>query len=100
MKYTTLFVVAALTGFLTIGCAGKKRVEGEEIPTQPMSNETVTPPAPMEEAAPPPIEAAAPPEAAPESTPEPPPAPEAKESEPCSKYIVVTGDTLWDISGM
>ncbi|HEY5039345.1 MAG TPA: LysM peptidoglycan-binding domain-containing protein [bacterium] len=101
MKYTTLFVVAALTGFLTIGCAGKKRIEGNEIPTQPMSNEVVTPPAPMAEtAAPPAPEISTPPEATPESKPEPPPAAEVKEPEPCDKYIVVTGDTLWGISGM
>ena len=92
----------AMIFLLSIGCTGQKRIEGAEVPTQPPVNDVVVPPtAPP----PPPPMAEVPP--APEPTPEPtalpteepaapPPPPEAN---PCNKYIVVKGDTLWDISG-
>lgn len=113
----SLWVVAILTGIMAVGCAHKQRIEGEEVPTQPESNETIAPPAeaPAVEA-PPPITAEeptptavveAPPPVAEEvptvePTPEPPPpvAEEKPASNPLQKYIVVRGDTLWGISGM
>jgi nucleoid-associated protein YgaU len=111
MNYSKMLLVAAvMAGFVATGCAGKKRIEGMEVPTQPQTGDVTMPAqaAPMPEAAAP--EAPAPPEAppAPEPaapTPEateppapPPPAAEAPKS--LEKYIVVRGDTLWGISGM
>ncbi len=111
MKSTkTLLILGAMSFLLAVGCTGKKRIEGVEVPTQPQPEEQVVqapPPPPTEptatpqptpEAPPPPIEEAAVPTPEPtaEPTEAPPPPPAA---EPCSKYIVVKGDTLWDISG-
>ncbi len=92
-----LLALAAVAGVFTVGCAGQRRIEGTEIPTQPQTNDVN---AAMEQAPPPPapVEQAPPPVAeqpTPEPTTAPPPPPEP---EPCSKYIVVKGDTLWDIS--
>jgi nucleoid-associated protein YgaU len=96
-------------GVIATGCAGKKRIEGSEIPTQPQTD-VVMPPQPME--APPAPEVAAapepPPVAEPTATPQPaPPSPPPVAEEPTpepkkelEKYIVVKGDTLWDISAM
>jgi hypothetical protein len=86
----TFFLVFMMTGILAAGCSEKKRIEGAEVPTQPQSNEevVVAPPPPMEsEAVPPPPE-----------TPKEVPAPVVENL--AQKYLVVTGDTLWDISGM
>jgi hypothetical protein len=110
MNYSkTLFIVLSLTFAMAVGCVGKKRIEGVEVPTQPQPSEvivaqpTVAPPPQIAEVPPPPpAEPTAEPTPAPteepvaEATPEPPPAPETN---PCGKYIVVKGDTLWDISG-
>lgn len=91
-------ILAAMALMLAVGCTGKKRIEGTEVPVQPQTNEvvvaqpTVEVPPPPPEATPEPPPAVA--EATPEPTPEPPPPPN-----PCDKYIVVKGDTLWDISG-
>lgn len=94
-----ILIVAAMTLALAVGCTGKKRIEGVEVPNPPQSSEIVvavpTAPPPPPEATPtpeppPPVVA----EATPEPTPEPPPP-----ANPCNKYIVVKGDTLWDISG-
>lgn len=82
----TLLLVFVLTGVLAVGCSQKKRIEGSEVPTLPQSNETVAPPAPPEENPPP----AAPPAVAAET-------PVATQ---LTKYMVVTGDTLWGIAGM
>ncbi len=109
---------------LSAGCA-TNRIEGNEIPEQPQANDAVVPP-PQVAAAPPavptPAPTVAPPPAPPEEptaaptaeapppappaeveappTPEPTPQPtEAPAVNPCNKYIVVRGDTLWDISG-
>lgn len=86
----TLLLVFVLTGVLALGCSQKKRIEGTEVPTLPQSNETAAPPAP-------PAEMAAP--AAPEAAP-PPVAAETPVATPETKYMVVTGDTLWGIAGM
>jgi LysM repeat protein len=64
-----LFVIALMSGMMAIGCSNNKRIEGTDVPAQPQSNETVAAPIP---------------------TPVP---------NPAKKYIVVTGDTLWGISG-
>jgi len=42
MRFTKAFLAVALlmTGTLIVGCAGKKRIEGEEAPTQPQTTET------------------------------------------------------------
>jgi type IV secretory pathway VirB10-like protein len=106
----SLLVIAVLTGVMAVGCAHKQRIEGEEVPTQPQSNETIAPPAeaPAVEAPPPVTAEAPPPVAADTPTPEPtvapePPPPVAEEkpaANPLQKYIVVKGDTLWGISGM
>lgn len=74
MKRFLLLTLAA--GLVVMGCS-KKRVEGTEVPAAAQTNETV-------QAAPPPAEL--------------PPAPVAVVAE-TEKYIVVQGDTLWDISG-
>ncbi len=102
--------VTAMTFLLTIGCVNKKRIEGAEVPTMPPANEVVVPPS----APPPPAVAEVPPAPetppAPEPTAEPTPEPTAVPTQeaaappppaenPCNKYIVVRGDTLWDISG-
>ena len=108
MNSSKFFLAATVVIFLlSIGCVNKKRIEGVEVPTQPLANEAVAPPpavptpAPVVEV-PPPLEPT--PEPTPEPTVEakaepteaPPPPPETN---PCNKYIVVKGDTLWDISG-
>ena len=94
--------VSAMTFLLSIGCVNKKRIEGAEVPTMPPANEVVVPPT----APPPPAVAEVPP--APEAPPAPEPtavptqeaaAPPPPVENPCNKYIVVKGDTLWDISG-
>jgi nucleoid-associated protein YgaU len=64
-----MILVAA--GVMATGCAGKKRVEGAEVPAQPQTVEQVKP--------------------------KPTVAPVAKAPK---KYIVVKGDTLWGISSM
>jgi len=98
MKMTTLLMAAALTGLLAVGCAQKQRVEGTEVPTQPMSTEPVVASAP-----PPPMPADNnPPEIAPEpkaeATAEPTAEPAPKPKRKNHGYIVVKGDTLWDIA--
>ena len=85
-------VVAGLTGLLSIGCVSKKRIEGVEVPTEPETTQVAEAP-PV--APPPPVADVATPEPTAEPTPEPTP-----EANPCNNYIVVKGDTLWDISGM
>ncbi len=91
-----ILIVAAMTVMLAVGCAGQKRIEGVEVPVQPPASEMVvalpTVPAPTPTVEPPPVVAAV--EPTPEPTPEAPPP-----ANPCNKYIVVKGDTLWDISG-
>lgn len=101
-----------ISGFISGGCATNKRIEGNEIPEQPQTNDntvpaqveappeppataptTEAPPAPPEAPPAPPEEVQAPPTEAPTTPPAPPAA------NPCNKYIVVRGDTLWDISG-
>jgi len=64
-------VLMALTAasLLVVGCGGKKRIEGSEVPAQPQTNEQVQ------------AQTAAP------------------KAEASSKYTVVKGDTLWAISG-
>ncbi len=100
MNGSKWFLTATATIFLlSIGCAGKKRIEGAEVPTMPPANEVVAPPIapPTLAPTPPPVVAEAPPPPAPaEEVAAPPPPPAAN---PCNKYIVVRGDTLWDISG-
>lgn len=104
----SLWVAALISSFIAAGCAANRRVEGNEVPVQPQTNDVTFP----DQAAPPPVEAAAPPpvpteeptpvptqvaEAAPPPPPvEPTPEPTAN---PCNSYIVVKGDTLWGISG-
>ncbi len=100
MSYQKSLLVAALvSGFIAGGCAANKRIEGNEVPLEPQTNDVNMPP----QAAPPvpPVEVAAPPEVpTPEPTPEAqaPPPPEPTPN-PCHDYIVVKGDTLWGISG-
>src|ERR1019366_9087925 len=108
MNGSKWFLTATATIFLlSIGCVGKKRIEGAEVPTMPPANDVGAPPIapPTLAPTPPPVVAEAPPP--PETPPEPtavpteepaapPPPPVAN---PCNKYIVVKGDTLWDISG-
>lgn len=79
-------VLCLAVGLLAQGCGGRKRIEGTEIPTQPPVQDIVlaTPVPPPPE---PPAEVLA------EPTPEP-------VKNDCSNYIVVKGDTLWDISSM
>lgn len=116
MSTTKWFLVAALTAGLTMtGCAGKKRIEGSEIPTQPQTDVVMPPqpeappapeapaapePPPVAEAAPTPAPAPPPPPVEEAKAPEPPPEPTAEPKKELEKYIVVKGDTLWDISGM
>src|SRR5271157_2160929 len=101
-KTQTLFLVVLLTAVLSVGCSQKKRIEGSEVPTQPESNEVVVAPPPAipvdntAEPAPPPPQAEAP-TAVPTPVPTPEPTVVADSS---SKYMVVTGDTLWGIAGM
>jgi len=64
-------VILVAAGAMAVGCGGKKRVEGAEVPAKPQTVEEVKP---KPTVAPPPI--------------------------PSQKYIVVKGDTLWDISTM
>lgn len=86
MNHSRILLMAVLVvSFIFVGCGGKKRVEGVDIPTQPQTNEAVVPPAAPETLASPPPE-----------VPTPTPVPEKK----IRKYIVVRGDTLWGISGM
>ena len=103
----TLLIAGSMAFLLAVGCVGKKRIEGVEVPTQPQPSEVVVASAPTPVPPPPPIvepTAEPTPEPTPEptaepvaeATPEPPPPPETN---PCNKYIVVKGDTLWDISG-
>jgi len=103
MKYLTLFLVVILAGALALGCV-KRRIEGAVVPVEAQPTETAVP-----TPAPPPPVAAVPTPAPPEAPPPPvaaeptpteaaPPPPEA--GNPCSNYIVVRGDTLWDISAM
>ena len=105
----TLLMIAVLTGVMAVGCAHKQRIEGEEVPTLPQSNETIAPPPAAPEAEIPPAvpttAATEAPTAVPTPVPTveaaaPPPAVETETSNPSSKYLVVTGDTLWGISGM
>lgn len=111
MGYQKSLLAAVLVGgFIASGCAANKRIEGNEVPLQPQTNDVsmpdqAAPPAPpMEAAAPPEVPTPAPtpvPTEAPAPQPEaqaPPPPPEATPN-PCRDYIVVKGDTLWDISG-
>jgi len=99
-----ILIVAAMSLMAAVGCTGQKRIEGVEVPTQPPPEEVavaqpaVPPPPPAvptaePTVAPPPVVAEAP---TAEPTPEAPPPPAAN---PCNQYIVVKGDTLWDISG-
>lgn len=89
MNLSKLLLVLGLgAGLLAQGCGGKKRIEGTEIPTQPPVQDIVlATPMPTPQEAPP-----EPPPVAAEPTPEP--------ANPCGSYIVVKGDTLWDISAM
>ncbi len=103
----SLLMMALLSGVLAVGCAHKQRIEGEEVPVQPDSNETIAPPpaAPEVEAPPPVVAEVATPVPTPVPTAEPtavPPPPVAAEPTtiPPEWYIVVRGDTLWGISGM
>ena len=123
MKHSLAYLLSAalISGLISAGCA-TNRIEGNEIPEQPQVNDvtvppqqvaavptpapTVAPPAPPPEVeAPTPVPATAPPPAPPEEaeappTPEPTAVPTAEPAaNPCNKYIVVKGDTLWDISG-
>ncbi|HVZ79695.1 MAG TPA: LysM peptidoglycan-binding domain-containing protein [bacterium] len=112
MNNAKWLLVAVLTmGLIDAGCAGKRRIEGDEVPTQPQTD-VVMPPQPME-APPAPEVAEEPPAPEPTATPAPAPPPPPVAEEPAAtpeptqapkkeieKYIVVKGDTLWDISGM
>lgn len=93
-----LLALAVLAGFIATGCAGQKRLEGVDVPTTPQSD--VSMPA---QAEPPPVDSTAPPEVpaapAPTEAPAPPPPAPKAEANPCQDYIVVKGDTLWDIAG-
>jgi nucleoid-associated protein YgaU len=114
MRHRELLTIVVLGGLLAAGCAGKRRIEGAEEPVQPSTTPTpvivAAVPTPTEQPAPPPPAAEepappAPPEvkAEPTPTPEPeaPPAPAPPEAENnCTNYIVVKGDTLWDIAKM
>ena len=112
-RYLTLLTVAILGSALAVGCAGKRRIEGAEVPVSPEPTEVVAsappPPAPTAEPAPP--DAPPPPSEPATPTPEPAPPPPAAEEppkaeepppaeNPCKNYIVVKGDTLWGIAGM
>lgn len=102
-----LLMAALVSGLISTGCA-TNRIEGNEIPEQPQTNDVTMPPPAVAEA-PPPVPtpaptAEAPPPAPPEEVEAPPtavptPAPPEPAANPCNKYIVVKGDTLWDISG-
>jgi LysM domain len=102
MKYSKeLLTAVVVAGFLAGGCAGHKRIEGMDVPTQPEGDVVVAPPPaqPLPETAPPPpapVEQPTPVPAPP--TPVPTPVQAAKPS--IDTYIVVKGDTLWGISGM
>lgn len=106
-----LLMAGLVGGLIASGCA-TNRIEGNEIPEQPQANDVTVPPQQVAEAPPPvptPVPTAAPtaaptqeaPPAPPEEVEAPPtqaPTPEPT-ANPCNKYIVVKGDTLWDISG-
>lgn len=101
----SMLVIAVLTGIMAVGCAHKQRIEGEEVPTAPQSNETIAPPPMAPEVEAPPAVATEAPTATPapaqvEAPPAPEPTKAPEPTNPPSKYIVVTGDTLWGISGM
>lgn len=117
--YQVFLLAALISGLISSGCA-TNRIEGNEIPEQPQANDATVPPqqvAAAPPAVPTPEPTVAPPPAPPEApgavtTTEAPPAPpaeveapptpeptEAPAVNPCNKYIVVKGDTLWDISG-
>lgn len=86
MRYSKALFAAVLTSTLiTMGCSGNKRIEGSDAP--------LPPPTAQDAVAPPPLAAPSP-----EATIAEPPAPTAVPANPPSKYIVVKGDTLWDIS--
>jgi len=70
-----MLLALAAAAVLAVGCGGKKRIEGSEVPVQPQTPEQV-------QVQPTPVPAA--------------PAPAAV---PPQKYQVVKGDTLWGISG-
>jgi len=94
-----ILILAAMTLALAVGCAGQKRIEGVEVPNPPQSSEIVVAlPTSTPEPPPPPV-ALLPPSPTPEPTAEPTPEPPPPAANPCNKYIVVKGDTLWDISG-
>ncbi len=114
MGYQKALLAAVLiSGFVAGGCAANKRIEGNEVPLEPQTNDVTMPPeaappapAPEAEAPPPPEEptpvptpeAQAPPPPPQVQAQAPPPPPEATPN-PCRDYIVVKGDTLWGISG-
>ncbi len=87
LKSKAFFMIALIATLWTMGCAGNKRIEGTDAPAAPESVDTAAAPAPPE--APPPPEAPAPPAPTPVAT---------AEGGAGTRYIVVKGDTLWDIS--
>jgi hypothetical protein len=90
MRPYLLMTLVSLLAFSAIGCAGQKRVENNDIPTQPPVQDIV-----LTAPTPPPLEPT------PEPTPEPEPEPPVAVATPdCSNYTVVKGDTLWDIAAM
>lgn len=99
-----LLLAVLISGFISSGCA-TNRIEGNEIPEQPPAPDNTVPAQAQAPPAPPEPPSAAP---ATEAPPAPPAEVEAPPTEvptpkpaanPCNSYIVVKGDTLWDISG-
>ena len=97
-----LLAAAVMAGFLAGGCAGHKRIEGMDVPTQPEGGVVVAPPplTPLQETTPPPPEPTEEAVAAPTPAPTPVPTPVVITKPAIETYIVVKGDTLWGISGM
>jgi nucleoid-associated protein YgaU len=75
MRSFKMLLLLTVAGAVAVGCGGKKRIEGSEVPIQPQTQEQV------------------------QIQPSPVPVAAAPTAVPPQKYEVVKGDTLWGISG-